>query len=286
MKTWVTIDKLQKKIDDFKLGPLDLTITPGTITALVGKNGSGKSTLLKLIMHLVKPDAGSINLFGESIDSSEKNWKLHVSYLPQTVVGVSSLNGKQLQKLTANCYPNWDEKLFQQIVHLFEVPLNQKYNKLSPGLQKKLNLALTIASNASLMILDEPTAYMDIPSTKILGDLLTEWMDKDERAIIMTSHQIEDIRKLSDYLCILDNGRMLGFFEKDALIERFRRYWVNKDLPQQSIPGEIFRDGRQLITDKPEVTEQFFNHHDMDWYDEEMIDLEEIITILMTRNNS
>src|SRR5690625_2377512 len=123
MGDWLKIKKLRKRIDDFQLGPVDLTIRPGTITALVGKNGSGKSTLLKLIMHLAKADDGSIHLFNEPVNNSKKNWKPYVSYLPQTVIGVSTFNGELLRDLTANCYPNWDEKLFQKIIQLFEVPL-------------------------------------------------------------------------------------------------------------------------------------------------------------------
>src|SRR5690625_2826562 len=223
MEAWVTIEKLKKKIDDYELGPINLTIKPGTITAVIGKNGSGKSTLLKQMMHLVKPDTGYIKLFRQFI-SSHQNWKSHISYLPQSTIGVSTLDGEVLQSLTANCYSEWDENLFQHMIHLFEVPLNKKYNKLSQGLQKKLSLALTIASNASLLILDEPTAYMDIPSKKILGDILIDWMDNGERSIIMTSHQVEDIRKYSDYIVILNKGSMLGAFEKDELLEHHKRY--------------------------------------------------------------
>lgn len=283
MEAWITINNLQKTIDDFELGPIDLTIIPGTITALVGKNGSGKSTLLKLMMHLAKPDAGTIHLFNEPVNSPEKNWKSRVAYLPQTAIGVSILNGELLRDLTAHGYPNWDEQLFQKIVHLFQVPLNKKYNKLSQGLQKKLNLALTIACNAPLMILDEPTAYMDIPSKKILGDILMDWMDHDERSIIMTSHQVEDIRKLSDYLSILDDGKILGTFEKDALIERFKRYWIKGELPKETVPGEVSRTNGQLTTNDPEKTEQYFRRYDIDWFDRASMDLEEIITLLMTR---
>lgn len=283
MENWVMIDKIQKKVDDFHLGPIHLTIKPGTITALVGKNGSGKSTILKLIMHLAKPDTGMIHLFGEPVNSPEKHWKQRVSYLPQTMIGVSTLNGEILRNLTAIGYPNWDEKLFQQIIQLFEVPLNKKYNKLSQGLQQKLNLALTIASNASLMILDEPTAYMDIPSKKELSDLLISWMDNGKRSIIMTSHQVDDVRKLADYVAVINDGNLLGSFEKGQLMESYKRYWIKGDLPQMTIPGELFRDERQLTTNDPKATEHFFTHSGIEWYDQESMDLEEIITLLMTK---
>lgn len=142
---------------------------------------------------------------------------------------MNTLNDEYLRSLTSSCYPNWDGNLFQQIIDLLEIPLNKKFNKLSQGLQRKLLLALTIASNTSLMILDEPTAYLDIPAKKNLGDLLIDWMDNGKQAIIMTNHQVEDIRKLSDFtdfICILDNGKMIGNFDKSQLRERYKTLLV------------------------------------------------------------
>lgn len=282
---WVGMNRIVKQMDDFHLGPIDLTLEAGTITALVGNNGSGKSTILKLLMHLAKPDEGVIQLFGEAVDSTDKNWKSHVAYLPQQAVGNQMFTGESLRKLTASWYPHWDESYFRYLVKQFGIPLGKKYSKLSPGMQQKLHLALTLPRNASLMILDEPTSFLDIPSTKMLGDILTEWMDNGERAIFMTSHQIEDIRKLSDYIAILQNGRMHGPFEKGLLQENFRRYWLQNDLPNETVPGEVSRQGRQMVTNRASETEDFFHHNRIGWYDWKSIDLEEIITIIMNQED-
>lgn len=286
MDTWVTMTDLQKTIDDFQLGPIDLRFEAGTITALIGNNGSGKSTLLKLMMHLVKPDQGEVRLFGEPAGSEEKTWKPHVAYLPQSPVGVNMFTGEALRDLTASWYPDWDEELFRYMVKQFNVPLKKKYSKLSPGVQQKLNLTLMLPRNASLMILDEPTAFLDIPSTKKLGDILTDWMDQGERAILLTSHQVEDVRKLSDYIAILHDGELLGSFEKGALQERFRRYWMTSDLPREKVPGEVSRDDRQLVTDDAQRTEAFFEAKGVEWYEQKALDLEDIITLLMTEKEN
>src|SRR5699024_4749178 len=163
---------------------------------------------------------------------------------------------------------------------------SKKYAKLSPGVQQKLNLALTIPRNAPLMILDEPTSFLDIPSTKMLGDILTDWMDHGERAILLTSHQVEDVRKLSDYIAILHDGELLGTFEKGSLQERFRRYWVSSPLPGKRMPGEISREDGQIVTDDAARMEAFLNREGIEWYDQKAIDLEEIITILMTEKEN
>src|SRR5690554_2339721 len=97
MKQSASMNDVKKTIDDFHLGPIDLTIEPGTITALVGNNGSGKSTILKLMMHLAKPDHGSIHICDTSAGGKDESWKSNISYQPQTVVGWNAFTGKTLR---------------------------------------------------------------------------------------------------------------------------------------------------------------------------------------------
>jgi len=192
---FIQINNVEKNIDQFRIGPIDLTIESGTITALVGDNGSGKSTLLKMMMNLVNYDTGTINAFGQNVHEEAEDWKKEIAYQPQTVIGYDGFTGHELNNLIAHWYPNWDQKLFVQLVDMFNIPLHKRFGKLSQGEQQKLTLALTIPRNTKLLILDEPTSFMDIPSKNLLTDLLIEWMEKDERSIIIASHQADDIKK-------------------------------------------------------------------------------------------
>ncbi|WP_106495884.1 ATP-binding cassette domain-containing protein [Lentibacillus sp. Marseille-P4043] len=281
MNNWLDISQLQKKVDHFYLGPIDLSIEPGTITALVGNNGSGKSTLLKLIMNLANPDMGNIKVFDKFVYGQDESWKKKIAYQAQTQIGHDAYTGKELKSLIAPLYPDWDEALFKEIVNAFSIPLTKRYRKLSQGVQQKLNLALTIPRNAPLLLLDEPTSFMDIPSKKRLMDILVEWMDQGEHAIIFASHQAEDIMKLADYLCILRNGKVIGTYEKEELTESYKRYWLQHSLPESWIPGEISREKQQLISNQPDKTEQFFNENNMTWSGRTALHLEEIITYLL-----
>lgn len=284
MQTWIEFEQLQKKIDDFRLGPINLTIEPGTITALVGNNGSGKSTLLKLIMNLSKPDKGTIKLCGTSVSGEDESWKTQIAYQPQTALGYNAFTGEVLKEMVSRWYPNWDDALFMKMVQEFDVPLNKRFGKLSQGSQQKLILALTIARNAPILILDEPTSFMDIPSKKILIDLLVDWMEQGNRAIIIASHQAEDIRKLADYLVILNNGHMLGTFEKEELTEDYKRYWINDKLPIRAIPGEVFREHNNIVSSHPEAIEQFLSDHHIQWTNRTAVELDEVITLLLTKD--
>lgn len=155
MNGWLDIVQLQKRVDNFHLGPIDLAIEPGSIITLVGNNGSGKSTLLKLIMNLAIPDTGNIKVFDKFVSGENESWKTQIAYLPQTTIGYDPYTGNQLKSLIAPLYPNWDDALFTEMVQSFDIPLEKRYEKLSQGVQQKLNLALTIPRNTPLLLLDE-----------------------------------------------------------------------------------------------------------------------------------
>lgn len=282
MQPLIEIINIHKQIDDFKLGPIHLVIEPGTITALVGNNGSGKSTLLKSIMNLVKADHGEINVLGQSVNGADENWKSLIAYQPQKMIGYDFFTGEALKSLVEKFYPLWDDALFMKVIQQLDVDLTKKYGKLSQGSQQKLNFALTIARNARLLILDEPTAHLDIPSKKILIDLLVDWMEVEERAIIIASHQVEDIRKLSDFLFVLHDGNMLGNFEMEELTETYKRFWLSHTIQVDKVPGEIARNNHELISNHPELTEQYFKANNVKWHDRASLELDEIITLLLT----
>ncbi|MFK4996675.1 ATP-binding cassette domain-containing protein [Bacillus sp. N9] len=103
------------------------------ITALAGNNGAGKSTLLKIMMNLVKQNDGKIELFGELVRKDEEDWQKKIAYLPQSMPGALPFTGKDLKRLVAHWYPEWDEALFKQMMDAFEVPLTKQYEKLSQG---------------------------------------------------------------------------------------------------------------------------------------------------------
>lgn len=280
MQPWIDIKDANKKIDDFQLGPVSLAIEPGTITALVGNNGSGKSTLLKLIMNLANLDGGRIRVFGKSVDGKDESWKRHVTFQPQNIVGWNAYTGEDLKRLIAPLYTKWDEKLFERMIQLLDIPLNKRFGKLSPGLQQKLNLSLALPRNTTILILDEPTVSLDIPSKKQFMDLLVEWMEREDRAVILTTHQPEELQKLADYLFLMKDGQVVGRYEKDMLTAGFRRYWL-KEMPMVPVPGELSRSGNELISDNPDATEQYFTQHENSVIDVKALELEEIISLLL-----
>src|SRR5690625_4497206 len=115
----IEIQNVEKQVDDFQLGPINLKMEPNMITALVGNNAPGKSTLIKMIMNLVKQDRGDVNIFDTLNNENDESWKEKIAYQPQTTIGYDPFNGKALRDLISQWYSNWDEQLFQEIIHSF-----------------------------------------------------------------------------------------------------------------------------------------------------------------------
>lgn len=284
MNTFISMTNIQKQVDDFSLGPVTITIEPGTITAFVGDNGSGKSTILKMMMNLVHADTGTIHAFGLPVDGDDETWKQRIAYQPQTTVGYDAFTGNHLREFISHWYPLWDEKLFHEMIGELQIPLDKRFSKLSQGVQQKLTLALTIARGASLLILDEPSTFIDIPAKKYITELLVDWIDAGERSIILASHQAEDIKKLADYLVLLRGGEFLGQLEKDELVERYQRYWINSwdNLPPV-IPGELARESYSFLSGNRKKTEMFLQANGVMWEKNVAVDLEEIIAHILQR---
>lgn len=282
MGVGVKITDLKKKINEFQLGPFDLQFEPETITAIVGKNGAGKSTFAKLLMNQAKRDAGEIVIDGETVSFFNEQWKKKISYQPQFLIGFNPFTGKELKELISPLYPSWDEELFLHLVEVFAVPLNKSYGKLSPGVQQQLNFILTLARDTDVLLLDEPTAHMDIPSKQLLIEELVSWMERGEKTMIIVSHQAEDIRKLADYIVVFHEGKLIERATKDELIESYKRYWMEQPLSDEEIPGEINRkNNRVFISNDPRKTEDYLHKHGMKWLQAEPLELDEIISLLM-----
>ncbi|WP_245686787.1 ABC transporter ATP-binding protein [Tenuibacillus multivorans] len=277
----IDVSNLYKTIDDFELGPFNLSIEPGLVTAIVGNNGAGKSTLLKMLMNLVKPNQGDIRLLERNI-SEDESWKQHVAYLPQRLLGYDPFNGHQLKEIISNLYPNWDESRFNKMVDMFNVNLSKKYGKMSQGMQQKLALALMLPRNPDIMILDEPTSHMDIPSKYLLMDILVEWMEEGHRTLILASHQTEEIRKLADTIAIIRDGDIIGHYEKDELSRYFTQYWLADSLPHKTLPGEVKRKGERIvITNQERELEAYLKRHQLKWSQKEHIDLNDAISLML-----
>ena len=173
-----------------------MEVQAGCVTGLIGKNGAGKSTTFKAILGLIYPDGGKIEVFGKPVE------KLSISDREQigVVLSDSGFSGyltiKDLISMLRNMYGNFREDEFLRRCKKFRLPLDKKIKEFSTGMKRKLQVLAAISHDAKLLILDEPTAGLDVIARDELLNLLREYMEQDERAILISSHISSDLEGL------------------------------------------------------------------------------------------
>ncbi|OOQ58097.1 ABC transporter ATP-binding protein [Mucilaginibacter pedocola] len=186
---------------------LNLNIQDGSIYGLLGKNGAGKSTLLKNMVGTLFPVEGSLLVNGMVPKSRKPSFLQTIYYIAEDVY-VPALTIKQYQNLFAPFYPMFDGNSFYKYLNELEVSIDGKLNKLSFGQQKKFVIAFALACNTRVLLMDEPTNGLDIPSKAQFRKLIASVMN-DDRIIIISTHQIRDLENMIDNIIIVDDGTLL-----------------------------------------------------------------------------
>ncbi|NIZ19316.1 ATP-binding cassette domain-containing protein [Entomospira culicis] len=184
---------------------LDITFSPGEIYGLMGQNGEGKTTLLKLVAGLIEPRDGQITWCGEPIGG--RHFLKDLFFLPEET-DLPPLSLQKYMKLLAPLYPKFSISLFEEIAQKFNLETNKVMHKMSFGQKKKSLIALGLATQCSLMILDEPTNGLDVQSKAVLRDLLMQ-MQNPNRTIIISTHQARDLQEIISGLTILHENRVV-----------------------------------------------------------------------------
>ena len=227
---------------------LDLRVRTGGIYGLLGRNGAGKSTLLKLMTGCLKPKEGSVKLFDAEAFDRHPEVLQRLFFLPEQVYLPAS-TWSRLERAYGSFYPKYDAALFAKGLEAFGVPTDRKLSKLSLGQQKKGLIAFSLACQTDLLILDEPSNGLDIPSKAILRRLLAEAVS-DERAIVVSTHQVRDLAGLIDPVLIIEGGRMIAHLDLATVSERFSFELVSSMTPPaDAIYSERVAGGHYVVRD-------------------------------------
>ena len=186
---------------------LSLSISKGSVSGLLGKNGAGKSTLLKNIAGTLFPVEGSVLVNGVVPAKRKPSFLQTIYYIPEDVY-VPALGIKKYVDLFSPFYPNFSHDSFYSYLKQLEVDETAKLNKLSFGQQKKFIIAFALACNTSLLLMDEPTNGLDIPSKVQFRKLIASEMN-EERIIVISTHQTRDLENMIDRVIIVDDGKLL-----------------------------------------------------------------------------
>jgi ABC-2 type transport system ATP-binding protein len=226
----IALRGVAKRYRFFALDGVDFRLEPGQILGLVGPNGAGKTTTIRILMALVRPDAGEVEVLGCRMPDEQVRAKWEIGFVSDEMRLFAGATLDWHLAFVRSLFPGaWDDRYAARLLRRFDLHREQKVKGLSRGEQVKAALLLALARRPRLLVLDEPTAGLDpVARQEVIGELM-EVLQDEERSILFSSHNTLDVEQISDRILFLDRGRIVGFDDKEAFLERWRR--VHLDLP-------------------------------------------------------
>jgi ABC-2 type transport system ATP-binding protein len=256
----IQIENISFNYDQKKqlFGQLNLTLPPGNIYGLLGKNGAGKSTLLKIIAGLLFPEQGNVNVIGFRPKDRHPQFLSEI-YLITEEFHLPSLTIKQYLNLYSPFYPRFNHILFEEYLGEFKLLMGQKLSALSYGQKKNFLLSFGLATDCKLLILDEPTNGLDIPSKSLFRKIVANAIHED-RSFIISTHQVRDMENLIDPIIILDEGKII-FYNDYEHISKKLAFTRETEIPDSKsvVYSESYLGAYTVVRENTEMEETRMN---------------------------
>lgn len=217
----ISVNNLTKHYGDFSLN-VSLEIPEGRITGLVGKNGAGKSTVIKSILGLIRPDGGNVHVLGKNA------WELTPKEKQQIGAALSDsgfsnyLTVRDCAKILEKLYDRFDRRSFLETCARYGLPENKQLLKFSTGMKAKLRVLVALSHGAKLLIMDEPTAGMDVEARNEILDIIRSYLaEAEDRSVLITSHIATDLEGLCDDIYLIHGGKILLHEDTDVILSDY-----------------------------------------------------------------
>ena len=214
------LSKVKKHYKEFELD-CSMEVQAGCVTGLIGKNGAGKSTTFKLILGLTYPDSGTIEIFGKPAGALGTRERENIGVVLADSGYSGYLTVRDLLPVLGSMYKKFRKEDFLEKCRIFDLPMDQKIKEFSTGMKRKLQVLAAISHEAGLLILDEPTAGLDVVARDELLGLLREYMEQEGRSVLISSHISGDLESFCDDVYMIDNGKIILHEETDVLLSDY-----------------------------------------------------------------
>ena len=217
----VKIDSLIKRYGDFTLD-ISMNIPRGKVTGLVGRNGAGKTTTIKALLGLIKTDGGSVTVMGKDAAAltAEDRKKIGAALAESGFSGL--LRVKDVADILAAMYDDADRDSFLRICGKFGLPDDKPIKEFSTGMKAKLRVLAALSHRSDLLIMDEPTAGLDVEARNEILDMLRDYLTENEDcSILISSHISSDLETLCDDIYLINNGQIILHEDTDRLLDSY-----------------------------------------------------------------
>ncbi len=232
---------------------LDLRVGAGRITGFLGRNGAGKSSTIKMLLGMSHPSSGTGRLLGRPIDDERESResRKHVAYVAEDKQTYAYMTVAQMVAFTRSFYSDWRPEVEARLLRQYDLPPGRRVKALSKGMRTKLALLLALARQPELLILDEPSEGLDPVSIEELLQALVA-AAADGTAVFFSSHQIAEVERIADHVCVIDRGRLVLDASLEQIRDQHRRIELGfaSDPPSWDWSGEgigsVRTSGRQI----------------------------------------
>ena len=213
---------VSRRLGDFELRDVNLTLPKGCILGLVGENGAGKSTTIRLLTGELRPDSGTVSVLDAEPGGPDfRAVKERLGVVLDDAWFPEILNARQVGTMMAMTYESWDAELYESYLARFALPREKNFKDYSRGMRMKLAIAAALAHRPEVLLLDEATAGLDPIVRDEVLEIFREFGEAEDHAILISSHILSDLEKLCDYIAFLHQGKLLFCQEKDRLLETY-----------------------------------------------------------------
>lgn len=187
---------------------LNLKIPKGAIYAYLGENGSGKTTTINLILNLLNPDSGSINVLGLDSQKNEIEVRRKIGYVAEFPAMYEWMKAKEIMEFAKSFYSRWDEPRVKALIKDLEVPVDRKIAEFSKGMKAKVALVLALAHKPEILIFDDPTSGLDANARRQFVQAVLSLVEEEKVTVFFSSHLITELERMADYVGFLQNGKL------------------------------------------------------------------------------
>ena len=210
------------------LDGLDLRVPAGSIFGFLGRNGAGKTTTIKVLMGMLKADAGTAHIFGVDAGDPARNVEARrrIGFVTEDKELYPYMTVDQVIRFTRPFFPKWRDDLERRYLKMFDLPPGKRISELSKGMRSKLMLLLAICHGAELLILDEPTDGLDPAAIEDVLRELVAIAASQGTTMFFSSHQLTEVEQIADNICIIDKGRSIVAGVLDDLKAQYQRFRI------------------------------------------------------------
>ena len=231
---------------------LSLNVRPGKCYGFFGRNGAGKTTTIKCLLNLLRPDTGTVRVFGLDPRTNEVAIKSRIAYVPDMVAFYPWMSVRDTLEYLASFRQNWNQDIEKDLLTRFQLDATKKTTSLSKGQRTQLALIGAICPEPELLVLDEPTSGLDpIVRREFIETIIGAYQSGDptRRTVFVSTHLIAEFEGLIDEFTIIDQGRELLTMDADAARDRFKKIRARfAQEPKTNLTGalRVKRNGREL----------------------------------------